>query len=430
MADVLDVYLNRNLAGRLREDRGKFSFAYEQAWLDSDLFLPLSVTMPRTADAFPDEVARPFFDNLLPEGEIRAAIARLKRISERNTFGLLGEIGGDCAGAVSLWPHGGKPARNEGYAELTDARLAALLAGMARRPLLVADDDLRLSLAGAQNKLPVRYDGGRLSLARGGAPSSHILKPGARSLAQMPANEHFCMRLAAALGLPVPDSTILRKSAALYLVERYDRLRSPEGALARIHQIDFCQALGLPSQKKYEHEGGPSLAACFQVIARYSARPARDRLQLISWVIFNYLIGNADAHAKNLSLLITREGVMLAPFYDLLSTAVYPELTDKLALKIGGENRPRWMRKRHWEGLAKISGANPRIVLREIDRFRSTIAGIARDTAGRLVLSTPELAAIERILTVIAARAAQLAGTASRRDVPRTRGGKPGYFKP
>ena len=227
----------------------------------------------------------------------------------------------------------------------------------------------------------------------------------------MPANEHFCMRLAAALGLPVPDSTILRKPEALYLVERYDRVRAPDGTLSRIHQIDFCQALNLPSHKKYEHEGGPSLEACFEVITRYSARLARDRLHLISWVILNYLVGNADAHAKNLSLLITREGVMLAPFYDLVSTAVYRELTDRLALKIGGENRPEWIQKRHWENLAAISGANPRIVRRQLDQLSSTIAGIARKTADELALSTTEVAAVERILSVISERATRLTAT-------------------
>ena len=411
MPDVLDVYLNQNLAGQLREDRGKLSFAYEPTWLDSDLFLPLSVTMPRTAEPFPDEVARPFFENLLPEGEIRAAIAKLKRISERNTFGLLGEIGGDCAGAISLWPQGEKPGKNEDYAELTDARLVEVLGSMASRPLLVIDDELRLSLAGAQNKLPVHYDGKQLSLPRGSEPSSHILKPGAQGFGEMPANEHFCMRLAAALGLPVPDSTILRKPEALYLVERYDRVRAPDGTLSRLHQIDFCQALSLPSHKKYEHEGGPSLAACFEVITRYSARLARDRLHLISWVIFNYLVGNADAHAKNLSLLIANEGVMLAPFYDLVSTAVYRELTDKLAFKIGGENRPQWIQKRHWENLAEISGANPRIVRRQLDQLPSTIVGIARNTADKLALSATEIATVERILSMITERAMRLTGT-------------------
>lgn len=409
MADLLDVYLNQDLAGLLEERQGKLLFTYRQAWLESERFIPLSVTMGPQREPFPDEITRPFFENLLPEGEIRGAIAKLKQVSEKNTFGLLGEIGGDCAGAISLSPHGEKLRANEGYAALADERLAEVLAGMAKRPLLVMDDELRLSLAGAQNKLPLYYDGKQLSLPRGSAPSSHILKPGARAFEHMPANEHFCMQLAGALELPVPTSLILRKAESLYLVERYDRARAPDGALTRIHQIDFCQALNLPARKKYEHEGGPSLALCFEVIKKFSSQPARDRLNLISWAIFNYLVGNADSHAKNLSLLITREGVALAPFYDLLSTAAYRELTQKLALKIGGENRPQWVQKRHWDGLAEISDTNPRIVWQQIEKLGSTIADKARDTAGALGLEKDESAVIEKILAVIAARAAHLA---------------------
>jgi len=409
MADRLDVYLNQDLAGVLEERQGELLFTYKQTWLESERFIPLSVTMGPQRESFPDGITRPFFENLLPEGEIRAAIAKLKRLSERNTFGLLGEIGGDCAGAISLSPHGEKLRPNEGYDELADERLAELLAGMAKRPLLVIDDELRLSLAGAQNKLPLYYDGKQLSLPRGSAPSSHILKPGARAFEHMPANEHFCMRLAGALELPVPTSLILRKPESLYLIERYDRARAPDGTLTRIHQIDFCQALNLPSQKKYEHEGGPSLALCFEVIKKYSSQPAKDRLNLILWTIFNYLVGNADAHAKNLSLLITREGVALAPFYDLVSTAAYRELTEKLALKIGGENRPDWIQKRHWDGLAEISDTNPRIVRHQIEKLASTIVDKARDTAGSLDLEKDESKVIEKILAVITDRAAHLA---------------------
>ncbi len=407
MAELLDVYLNQDFAGRLEESRGKLSFTYQRTWLDSKRFIPLSVTMGPQRDPYPDEVTRPFFENLLPEGEIRGAIAKLKQVSAKNTFGLLGEIGGDCAGAVSLSPGGEKPRPNAGYVVLPDERLAEVLAGMAKRPLLVFDDELRLSLAGAQNKLPLHYDGKQLSLPRGSAPSSHILKPGG-GFGHMPANEHFCMRLANALGLPVPATLILRKPESLYLIERYDRARAPDGTLTRIHQIDFCQALNLPSQKKYEHEGGPSLALCFEVIKKYSSQPAKDRLNLISWTIFNYLVGNADAHAKNLSLLITREGIALAPFYDLVSTAAYRELTEKLALKIGGENRPDWIKKRHWDGLAEISDTNPRIVRQQIEKLASTIVDKARDTAGALGLEKDESETIEKILAVITDRAAQL----------------------
>lgn len=409
MADTLDVYLNQSLAGRLREEKGQLFFTYHKAWLESEHFIPLSVTMPRQAEEFADGVTRAFFDNLLPEGDIRAAIAKLKRVSERNTFGLLEEIGGDCAGAISLWPEGEKPRTNEGYAAISDERLNKLLADMQKRPLLVIDDELRLSLAGAQNKLPVHYDGTQLSLPKGSAPSSHILKPGAAGFAHMPVNEHFCMRLAAALGLPVPASTILRKPNQIYLVQRYDRVEGSDGALTRIQQIDFCQALNLPSSKKYEKEGGPSFSACFDVIATYCAQPAKDRLQLISWAIYNYLVGNADAHAKNLSLLITSEGISLAPFYDLISTAVYGDLTLSLALKIGGEDRPDWIQERHWKTFAEHSGANPRIVWSKMAELAAMMPGKAQEVLGSLDLDKQESEMVERIVATVQKRATRIA---------------------
>ena len=408
MADALDVYLNESLAGRLREERGRLFFAYDRAWLDSGQFIPLSVTMPRQIEEFPDDVTRPFFDNLLPEGDIRTAIAKLKRVSERNTFALLEEIGGDCAGAISLWPEGEEPRKNEGYTAVSDERLNKLLADMQKRPLLVIEDELRLSLAGAQEKLPVYYDGAQLFLPRGSAPSSHILKPGSPGFPHMPANEHFCMRLATALQLPVPVSAILRKPIPLYLVQRYDRSTGLDGTLTRIHQIDFCQALNLPSAKKYEKEGGPGLSACFDVIATYSTQPAKDRFNLISWVIFNYLIGNADAHAKNLALLITSEGISLAPFYDLISTAAYPDLTLDLALKVGGENRPEWIQQRHWGAFAGISGANPRIVWKTIAELSTAITQKSRELLADLNFENDEHDTLEKVCLLVEARASRL----------------------
>ncbi|MGH9720701.1 MAG: type II toxin-antitoxin system HipA family toxin [Bryobacteraceae bacterium] len=408
MADALDVYLNENLAGRLREEKGRLFFAYESMWLESGQFIPLSVTMPRQAEEFADTVTRAFFDNLLPEGDIRAAIAKLKRVSERNTFGLLEEIGGDCAGAISLWPKGDKPKANEGYVAITDERLSKVLADTQKRPLLVIDDELRLSLAGAQDKLPVYYDGIKLALPQGSAPSSHILKPGSSGYPQMPLNEHFCMQLAAASGLPVPESVVLRKPTPVYLVQRYDRVKTADGALARIHQIDFCQALNLPSSKKYEKEGGPSLSACFEVIGKFSAQPAKGRLEIISWVIFNYMVGNADAHAKNLSLLITSAGISLAPFYDLISTAVYKDLTLTLALKIGGEDRPDWIQERHWKAFAEVSGANPRIVWSKIAELSAVMPGKARKVLDSLELENQQAEMLGRICSVVEKRAARL----------------------
>lgn len=410
MTDTLDVYLNEQLAGRLREEKGRLSFAYDKTWIESGRFMPLSVTMPRQAAAFTDEITRVFFDNLLPEGDIRTAIAKLKRVSERNTFGLLEEIGGDCAGAISLWPEGHEPAPREGYAPISDSRLNRLLADLKKRPLLATDDKLRLSLAGAQDKLPIHYREGRLALPKGSDPSSHILKPGSPGFAHLPVNEHFCMRLAAASGLSVPVSGLLRKATALYLVQRYDRARAADGTLSRIHQIDLCQALNLPSSKKYEKEGGPSLTACFEIVTRYCAQPAKDRLEIISWVIFNFLVGNADAHAKNLSLLITPQRILLAPFYDLISTVVYRGLTPNLAMKIGGENRPDWIQERHWRVFAEASGANPRIVWQKMAELSAGMPGKARELLAAIEPEKGEREMLEKICRVVEKRAARLAG--------------------
>ena len=413
MAESLDVYINDSLAGNLRQEQGRLFFTYAAGWIASKAFVPLSITMPPRTEAYPDETARPYFENLLPEGEIRAAIAKLKQVSEKNTYGLLEEIGGDCAGAISVCPHGERPREDGGYSPVSDERLGELLAGMNKRPLIMGDTDARLSLAGAQNKLPVFYAGTTLSLPKGSAPSSHILKPGSRTYEHMPINEHFCMRLAHELALPVPATEVLRKPEAIYLVERYDRRKAGNGALERIQQIDFCQALNFPSSGKYEKEGGPGLEQCFELVARESSQPAADRLRMIDWVIFNVLIGNADAHGKNLSLLITPEGIRLAPFYDLISTSVYPGLTPDMAMKIGGENRPERIQERHWDAFAGISGANPRLIRARMKQLSTGIVDTARELLAKLAASKEEASTLEKICAGIAGRARRIAEISS-----------------
>ncbi|MEK7720773.1 MAG: type II toxin-antitoxin system HipA family toxin, partial [Elusimicrobiota bacterium] len=223
---------------------------------------------------------------------------------------------------------------------------------MPRRPLLTAKEGMRLSLAGAQNKLPVYMKDGRVYLPQGGYSSSHILKPKIPEFKDTVENETFCMLLAEKCGLSVPKVVVLEGKRPCCLVERYDREPGAGGFPARIHQEDFCQALGYGYDQKYETEGGPDLKDCFALAAEYSVEPLPDRRSLLRWVVFNYLAGNCDAHAKNISILFPKGQARLAPFYDLLSTVIYPELTGKLAMKIGGENRPEWIMKRHWERFA------------------------------------------------------------------------------
>ena len=408
MANVLNVYFNAELAGTLRDEKGRLYFQHAPAWLRSPNLVALSIPLPPSADEYGDDVVRPFFENLLPEGEIRSAIAHLRQVSEKNTFGLLEEIGGDCAGAISLLLPENTPSATGDYDPLPDKRLNEMLHSLEKRPLITADnDELRLSLAGAQQKLPVLLKDGAFFLGRGNAPSSHILKPNIAGFANTTANEMFCMTLADKAGLPVPKASLHRQAETVYLVERYDRVKVGE-RLTRLHQIDFCQALNLPSSKKYEKEGGPSFNDCFAILRNYCREPAKDVQNLISWTIFNYLIGNSDAHGKNLSLLMIPAGVELAPFYDLLCTAVYPGLTHNLAFKIGGDNRPEWIQLRHWEKLADAAGVNKRYIASVCIELASRLPSIALDVEKSINFSNEEKILVEGILKTIADRSARL----------------------
>lgn len=402
MTSELSVFLQDELIGNLRLDRRRrFTFQYDPAWIGKPGALPLSISLRLREEPFDDDESRPFFANLLPEADIRRAVARRLGISEHNDFALLEAIGGECAGAVSVLP-AGAPLSHEGrYRALDEEELHDIVISLPARPFLAGEDGLRLSLAGAQNKLPVYVDNDRICLPMGSYPSSHILKPPIRDLPHTVENEAFCMTLAGRLGLPVPFANIRQGKDTLYLVDRYDRKRDATGKLARLHQEDFCQALGVPPDQKYESEGGPSLNRCFSLLRDYSIRPALDQKHLLNWVVFNYLIGNADAHAKNISLLLTSDGPALAPFYDLLCTGVYKELTDKLSMKIGGENRPEWIQSRHWERLSGDVMIKPRLVMSTLHGMAERITGISKGLAEEFRGTYGEMPELDVILDVI-----------------------------
>ena len=385
MSQSLSVYLRDASVGVLHLDtRRRFVFQYNQNWLESDQAIPLSLHLPLQTEAFSDDRARPFFANLLPESEPRRVIARKLGISEQNDFALLEAVGGECAGAVSLLPDDVQSDTNPDYRLLTARELNTLIEEMPNRPMLAGEAGVRLSLAGAQNKLPVYFDGQHISLPMGGAPSSHILKPPIAGIPHTVENEAFCMRMADLMGLPVPAIQILQKAQPLYLISRYDRELNTMGGLLRIHQEDFCQALGVPPDAKYEVEGGPGLKDCFNLVREHSIQPAADISLLLDWVIFNFFIGNADAHAKNISLLLTDKGPELAPFYDLMCTAVYPQLAKRMAMKIGNENRPDWIIERRWQTFAEEISVNYRLVQKKLNDVSKTILDKAEQVTNQL----------------------------------------------
>jgi serine/threonine-protein kinase HipA len=367
MAKILDVYLHRELVGHLiQNDGGQMVFDYAASWLQRPDATPLSHSLPLRRERFTRKECRGYFAGILPEESKREIIARNLGISERNDYAMLERIGGECAGAVTFLPAGEPlPARDDHYRALSSPELAGILRELPRRPLLAGEAGIRLSLAGAQDKIAVRVEGEAISLPLGGAPSTHILKPAVERFAGVVFNEAYCMRLAAAVGLPAAKTEIrCVEDVEFLLVERYDRThsQSPKGeTLERLHQEDFCQALGIVSENKYQKEGGPSLKQCFALLREVSSAPVLDLARLLDAVIFNFLVGNNDAHGKNFSLLYRGAGTAsletrIAPFYDVVSTHYYPELTREMAMKIGGEYSSERVSSMNFEQLAEDAG--------------------------------------------------------------------------
>lgn len=405
MTGCLNVFLNTDKVGDLHVSQGgRLIFKYAASWLQNDSAVPLSLSLPLQENEFEDDLSRPFFSNLLPESEIRSLIARKLGLSEKNDFALLEAVGGECAGAVSLISDDDRLQEYGGYRELDDDALNALIADLPKNPLLAGEEGIRLSLAGAQNKLPVKFDGKQVGLPLGAAPSSHILKPPIPHYPETVENEYFCMQLANNVGLPVPKVEILQIDQPLYLIERYDRRRESDGTLFRIHQEDFCQALGINPDQKYEKEGGPGLAQCFELIREHSVTPVADMPNLLRWVVFNYLIGNADAHGKNISLLLKESGPMLAPFYDLLSTEVYPELAKKMAMKIGDENRPDWMIGERWRTFSEEVEIGFKLVRKVLVQMKEQVSEEAKMLANQYHDEHGECDIINRIVDVVEER--------------------------
>jgi serine/threonine-protein kinase HipA len=384
MARSLDVYLHRELVGHLiQDDGGQMVFDYAESWLQRPDAKSLSHSLPLRRERFKRNECRGYFAGVLPEESKREIIARNLGISERNDYAMLERIGGECAGAVTFVPAGeALPTLDDNYRALSALELAGILRELPRRPLLAGETGIRLSLAGAQDKIAVRVEGDAISLPLGGAPSTHILKPAVERFAGVVFNEAYCMKLAAAVGLPVAKTEIRRVEDVEYLiVERYDRThrQGPEGAtLERLHQEDFCQALGIVSENKYQKEGGPSLKQCFALLRAVSSAPVLDLARLLDAVIFNFLVGNNDAHGKNFSLLYRGAGTSsletrLAPLYDLVSTRYYPELTRELAMKIGGEYSSDNVSKANFEQLAEDAGLAKPLVRRRVPELAEAV---------------------------------------------------------
>ena len=417
---TLDVVCFGERAGVLADDPAGLAFAYGSSWLKADR-PPLSQSLPLSG-VFETAQVVAFFGGLLPEGTPRAILAGRLGVSPGNDIGLLEALGGDTAGAVSLLPPGAEiPLTTSDDVEwLDDAQLSDLIAEIPSRPMHAdSDGGWRLSLAGAQDKLPVIVDeNGRVGLTQGRTPSTHILKAPIAGLHDTVASEAFCLELGRRLGIDTVAAMPRRAgNRECLLVARYDR-RTTAAGIERLHQEDFCQALGIPTDRKYEAEGGPGLPDCFGLIRAAVAVPAEDAPRLLDYAGLNFLVGNHDAHGKNFSLLYDPDSHLagLAPAYDVLCTVAYRNvkpMSRKMAMKIGGEYRPDWVRSRHLAQLFSEAQLGPAASRRRLRALAADAPALAVEVRKALVTDGWDAQILEQIEDVVRERSCILTDLAA-----------------
>ena len=385
---MLPVYYQDRVVGQLAKEDVGVSFQYEADWIKASDKFAISLTMPLRDEPYANDVATPWFANLLPEERQLATISRLLGRGQGDVYGLLKEIGRDTAGALSIG--GPEPANDADYHEFTETELAKAIERLPERPLLAGEPDVTMSLAGAQSKLPVAVFDGKITLPLRGAVSTHILKPESPRLYATVTNELLCMRLAKSIGIQAAETTVgIADGRSYLLVERYDRFNLESGGIQRGHQEDFCQALGFYPIEKYQASGGPSLVDMYNVFGRFSGTPARDRLALLDLVIYACCIGDTDRHGKNYSMMLTHGKLRLAEAYDLMSALLYDGVTRNLAMRIADRSRGEHIERRHWERFALEVGLSPAATVRRVKELSGKVADEAANVADALPAQLP-----------------------------------------
>lgn len=357
----LNVFYKQKLVGVLAQDEQLvYSFTYDQSWLTDPECFQLSLAMPLQAEPFGNKVTLSFFENLLPEAEARDALEKSHEAT--GTFGLLEKFGKDCAGAVIVTSESTSPFIKEQGQQMMiemDQIYQALEERRSVAEVVAGLDPGYLSIAGAQDKFSAIYKEQKLYLPAVGNPTTHIIKvPIYRSGVKGSVyNEYFCMQLAKRVGINVPHCKVLdHNKYPLYIIERYDR--SGGEIVSRLHQQDFCQAQGVVSENKYEIKGGPTIQDNYELIKKNVVISKRTKalFDYLDWIAFNLLIGNNDSHSKNISFLLKDGKIELAPFYDLLCTAIYPKLKKNFSFFIGQRDDMSTIGKNQFDQLDKQLG--------------------------------------------------------------------------
>jgi len=385
----LPVYFEQRRVGTIEVDKTGPGFAYDPGWVKLRGAFPISTTMPLKSERIAPDVFLPWAANLLPENEQLRTLGQILGMTRSDVIGLLSAIGGDTAGALSI----GQPGRTASVQWRPVGKpedLERVMEELPNRPYLVGEEGVSISLAGAQTKLAVAIDDtGRICVPMNGSPSTHILKPDASRLPGGVQNEAFCLTLARRMKIPTPNITTGQAGKRTYLlVQRYDRTNE-SGRWRRLHQEDYCQALGKPPSAKYESNqtgiGGPAVEDMFEITRRHM--PPTDRVRLLDMVVFNVLACNTDAHAKNYSIMIRGNGASLAPIYDIMCGEVWGNVTKNLAQAVAGKSRGDDLTGRDWQRFARECGLNPR---QAVDR----VGALAKSAIAEAEAAASEVAAM------------------------------------
>lgn len=397
----------------------RFWFDYDALWRDASFAYSLSPHIRLDGAPASSSTVRRFLENLLPEGRALDVVATTHRLARSNLYGLVRELGQETAGALSFAVAGAAGAPLTTRREVSLAELKARIAARAHVPFAVWDGRVRMSIAGYQDKLAVYREDDRLYLVEGALASTHILKPEPADprLPMLVANEHFSMCLAGRLGLRVAPVSILRLPAPVLVVERFDRVRADE-RVRRLHVVDGCQALNLPVSYKYERNFGSGRdvrgirdGASFERLfglARDALQPAATQRDLLRWALFQYLIGNADAHGKNLSFFCEPAGLVLAPCYDIVSVARYSGVDQELAMAFGDEFELAAVRPVDWAEFAHRTGTARALLAREMRRLGRDAVQAARRQAADSVYLAQERAFVDAIAAFVEVQAGRL----------------------
>ena len=371
MPDTLKITFNHEDVGELKYDRNDdvFEIIYDETWKKKGFAISPQIPLEKAPRPHAVEI---YLKNLFPEGRGLEILAGSIAVSKDNTFALIRKIGADVAGALAFGPDN----QENSFRPIGEKELAERIANRDHINIAEWDGEIRMSVAGVQEKLPVTIRDGVIGLGGSSLPSTHILKFGKKEDDNIVLNEFFCMRLAKACKLNVANVELKRFGEQKTLaVERFDR-RIKGDHIERIHVIDGCQLLGVSPALKYERNlgsgrdvahvrNGVSFEKLFGT-AKSFKRSAKARLSLLQWAMFNLIISNADAHAKNISFFVNQQEISVAPLYDLLNIAMHPKYHQELAMAFGDEFNGNDVKGYALRDFSEVIGENPKLVSQQI----------------------------------------------------------------